>query len=175
MDENKLITGLKRGDYKSYETLFNMYYARFVIFVDKIIMDNQTAKDIVQEAFIKLWHNRERLQEGLSLKNYLYVLVKRASLNFLRDRKYAENLAGDLIEKAVRQEDPDQTVDKNEVIQRINSLVDNLPDRRKAVFLKSRKDGLSNKEIANQLNLSVKTVERHITLALSDLKKNLSS
>ncbi len=172
MSEAELIQGLKRGEYSSYETLFKMHYARFVNFVATLISDREAAKDLVQEAFMKVWVNREKLDESLSIGNYLYVLVKRATFNFIRDRKFAESLTEELLNSESR---TDNSIDARDAIRRIEDGVERLPAKRREVFLMSRKEGLSNKEIAEELSLSVKTVERHITLALSDLRKNLDS
>ena len=174
MNEKDLILGLKKGDYQSYEALFEKYYVRFVNFVDEIINDREAAKDLVQESFIKVWLNKDRLDCNLSIGNYLYVLVKRATFNFLRDRKFAESLSIELAEGLSSNEDVGQRISDRESIRRIQGAVDHLPPQRRAVFLKSRQQGLSNKEIADQLQLSEKTIERHITLALSSLKKSRS-
>ena len=121
---------------------------------------------------MKVWVNREKLDESLSIGNYLYVLVKRATFNFIRDRKFAESLTEELLNSESR---TDNSIDARDAIRRIEDGVERLPAKRREVFLMSRKEGLSNKEIAEELSLSVKTVERHITLALSDLRKNLDS
>ena len=92
MDERKLILGLKKGDHDSYETLFDLYYAKFVNFADALLRDRTVAKDIVQEAFVRIWLNRSKLNEYQSLENYIYVIVKRLVLNYLRDLKPLENL-----------------------------------------------------------------------------------
>ena len=99
MNERKLILGLKRGDHDSYETLFRLYYAKFVNFADAIIKDRNAAKDIVQEAFIKIWANRARLDENQMLQNYIYVIVKRLILNYLRDQKPSESLESEIAQK----------------------------------------------------------------------------
>ena len=67
MDETKLIEGLKRGDYTSHETLFSLYHVRFVHFADKLIGDRHASKDLVQEAFMKVWLKREKLDASLSI------------------------------------------------------------------------------------------------------------
>ena len=92
MDERKLILGLKKGDHDSYETLFDLYYAKFVNFADALLRDRTVAKDIVQEAFVRIWLNRAKLNEYQSLENYIYVIVKRLVLNYIRDLKPVENL-----------------------------------------------------------------------------------
>ena len=96
MNERKLILGLKRGDHDSYETLFKLYYAKFVNFADAIIKDRNAAKDIVQEAFIKVWVNRAKLDENQMLQNYIYVIVKRLIMNYLRDHKPSESLESEV-------------------------------------------------------------------------------
>lgn len=175
MDENKLIEGLKRGDYTSYETLFSLYYVRFVNFADKLIGDRHASKDLVQEAFMKVWLNREKLDASLSMGNYLYVLVKRAVLNFLRDRRYAETLVSQHHEHLAQVAAPDTPAEARDMLRRIQDCVEQMPPQRRRVFLMSRREALTNKEIASKLSLSEKTVERHITLALSELRKKYSS
>ena len=99
MTEKNLIKGLKEGAYSSYETLFKLYYVKFVYYAKSLVGDLDAAKDLVQEAFMKVWLNRKKLREELSIHNYLFVLVRRASLNFIRDRKIMEVLDPDLAEE----------------------------------------------------------------------------
>ena len=95
MNKRKLIIGLRRGDHDSYEALFKLYYVKFVNFADAIIKDRNAAKDIVQDAFIKIWANRLKLDETQSLENYIYVIVKRLVLNYIRDHRPSESLESD--------------------------------------------------------------------------------
>ena len=174
MDKAKLIAGLKQGDYGSYKTLFGLYYARFVNFAHKLTGDRQAAKDLVQEAFMKVWINRDKLKEALSIDDYLFIIVKRASINFIRDHgKGIERISsGELSERIGGDAASDLPAETRDLISSIRTCVDNMPPQRRKVFLMSRRESLSNKEIAQKLSLSEKTVERHITLALTDLKKN---
>ena len=174
MTDAKLIAGLKAGDYESYRTLFRLHYARLVCFVNGIIEDRHAAEDLVQEAFVKVWLNRQKLDESLSIENYLYVLVKRAMLNFIRDRKFAEDISAEILQGISAGNTTGEIVVANETKRKIQSEVKKMPEQRRNVFRLSRDKGLSNKEIASQLKLSEKTVERHITLALQDIRKTLS-
>lgn len=176
MNERRLIQGLKKGDHNSYEVLFDLYYAKFVNFADAILKDTAVAKDLVQEAFIRIWINRSKLDENQSLENYIYVIVKRLIINYIRDSKPSVNLdaekahaiSGDAWTGA------DLLVIANETRRRINDAIDRLPPQRRTVFTMSRHQGMSNKEIAESLQISVKTVERHITMALAELRENIS-
>ena len=93
--EQTLISGLKMGHHDSYEALFKLYYAKFVNFADAILRNRTVAKDIVQEAFIRIWLNKSNLNENQSLENYIYVIVKRLVLNYIRDTKPSESLESD--------------------------------------------------------------------------------
>ena len=176
MNERRLILGLKKGDHDSYEALFDLYYVRFVNFADAVIRDRTAAKDIVQEAFIRIWINRANLNENQSIENYLYVIVKRLLLNHLRDLKHALSLDSETVQTVPTHTwgGQDLLVIANETRCRINDAIDKMPPQRRAVFTMSRNQGMSNKEIAESLQISVKTVERHITMALADLRENIS-
>ena len=91
MNKRKLIIGLRRGDHDSYEALFKLSYVKFVNFADAIIKGRNAAKD----AFIKIWANRLKLDETQSLENYIYVIVKRLVLNYIRDHRPSESLESD--------------------------------------------------------------------------------
>ena len=176
MNERKLILGLKRGDHDSYEILFKLYYAKFVNFADAIIKDRNAAKDIVQEAFIKVWVNRAKLDENLMLQNYIYVIVKRLIMNYLRDHKPSESLESEVAQKlqSTTWGGQDLIVIANETRSRMQDLISKMPIQRRTVFVMSRNQGMTNKQIAEALQISVKTVERHMTLALAELRENIS-
>lgn len=176
MNERKLILGLKQGDHDSYETLFELYYVKFVNFADTIIKDRNAAKDIVQEAFIKVWANRAKLDENHMIQNYIYVIVKRLILNYLRDHKPSESLESDVAQKlqATSWGGQDLIVIANETRSRMQDVISKMPVQRRRVFVMSRNKGMTNKQIAEALQISVKTVERHMTLALAELRENIS-
>ena len=176
MNERKLILGLKQGNHDSYESLFKLYYAKFVNFADAIIKDRSAAKDIVQEAFIKVWANRAKLDENQELQNYIYVIVKRLILNYLRDHKPSESIESEIAQKLHCDTwgGQDLLVIANETRNRIQDIISKMPIQRRTVFVMSRNQGMTNKQIAEALQISVKTVERHMTLALAELRENFS-
>jgi len=167
--EKDLVRGLKEGDYDSYEFLFINYYSRFVNFASDILKDSQAAEDIVQEQFMKVWLHRERLNENQSIESYLFILTKNAILNHIRDNR--RMMAAELPE-AIASSDLNTDLDAAELQNRVQSLVAQMPPKRREVYLLSRSYGLSNEEISQRLGLSIRTVERHISLALNDLRNN---
>ncbi len=172
MDERNLIESLREGDTLSFEILFQQYYVRFYNFVRNFIKDSQSAEDIVQNAFMKVWINREKLHPDLSIHNYIYVLTKHEVLNHIRDRKVYMQ-----IERLIMSDyhsdltTGDDNFQIRELDVRIRKFIASMPEQRRKVFLLSRAKGMGNKAIAEMLGLSVRTVDRHINIALTSLKK----
>lgn len=171
MDESRLIELIREGDPLSFEILFQKYYVRFYNFVLNLTKDPQTAEDIVQNVFMKIWINRKNLRPDQSIHNYIYVLSKHEVLNHIRDRKVYTQ-----VERLVMAEQPyeavtDQNMDLKELDDRIRKFIAAMPEQRRKVFLLSRYRGMGNKAIAELMGLSVRTVDRHINLALTSLRK----
>lgn len=171
MDESRLIELIREGDPLSFEILFQKYYVRFYNFVLNLTKNPQTAEDIVQNVFMKIWINRKNLRPDQSIHNYIYVLSKHEVLNHIRDRKVYTQ-----VERLVMAEQPyeavtDQNMDLKELDDRIRKFIAAMPEQRRKVFLLSRYRGMGNKAIAELMGLSVRTVDRHINLALTSLRK----
>lgn len=177
--KNLEIENLRNGVKGAYEHLYREYYSMLYHLAYQYLEDVDEAKEIVQNAFLKLWEIKKQLQDNSNLKNYLFTLVKNSSLNQIK-RKQMINTHNDII----RQKELDlqyeslslMTYDYMEIQQlkaQIDSAVEDLPDHCRKVFCMSRYDGLKNKEIASKLNISEKTVEAHMTKALKTLRVSL--
>lgn len=171
----------KSGDEQAFEKIFKSNNPQIVSFCNQFIADWDKSKSLAQEAFINLWINREKIDTLNGIKAFLYTYAKSSCLNYIRHRKVEskyEDIRLQIKEDTLNCEvlesfdfDSLEFVELEELIMRsINSL----PDQCRRVFILSRFDGKMNKEIADQLNISVKSVEANMTRALKTLRSALS-
>jgi RNA polymerase sigma-70 factor (ECF subfamily) len=154
---------------------------RLFAFSRKFIDDKEVARDIVQEIFFEFWENRFRTVIKSSLSAYLFKILHNKCLNYIRDSKvhgkYTSYVDLKLKEAELMFFDEDQgcytSIFFKEIEEIFNSSVNSMPETCRQIFIMSRIDGLSNKEIADKLNISVRTVENQIYRALKTLKENL--
>ena len=164
---------LKSGNEQAFNKIFELYYMQLCLFSTKIINDLDKARSLVQEVFVDLWVDHEKLDINKSLKSYLYTTVKNSSLDYLKHLKieseYASHLKRDISNVVF-----DNSIEEVELNAKINLAIEKLPSQCKAVFKFSRVDGMKYSEIAERMNISVKTVEMHMGIALKKLRKELS-
>jgi RNA polymerase sigma-70 factor (ECF subfamily) len=151
-------------------------YPRVKTFARQIVMSEQDAEDIAQDVFLKLMDKPEIWQDEERRDSYLYKTTKNHIFNFIKhkniERKYQENLT--LHDELNEIYHPEDDLYAKEMRLIIIHAIECLPDRRKEVFKMSRFGKKSNRQIAEILDMSVRTVERHIYLALAELKKTLN-
>jgi RNA polymerase sigma-70 factor, ECF subfamily len=172
-DEKTTIEALRQGDRKVFDALFRAYYQPLCNYACAMIGDMDEAEDVVQERFFKVWEKREDLTISYSVKAYLYKMVYNACLNRVRNEKtqskYKAHNATFLEENPVYQLDL-----TSEVQQNVQRAIASLPEQCRHVFELNRFEELKYREIAEQLGLSIKTVENHIGKALRLLRAQLS-
>jgi RNA polymerase sigma-70 factor (ECF subfamily) len=168
-----LIEGLKEGNVKIYDYIFHYYYSGLVVFVQKYIHDQNVAEDIVQEFFVKLWINREKLQIENTLKTYFFTSIKNRCIDYLRHELIKGKVEKQLLEKVQNLTDEHNLMIESELRDHINAAIDKLPPVCKEIFVLNRFSGLKPAEIAEKKGLSVRTVEAQIGKALKILKKEL--
>ena len=170
-NEKALIAGLKEGDIECFGTLFRKYYPTFFAFVRGLVKNSHTAEDIVQNVFMKVWIHRGSLNEELSMRNFLFVLAKREVLNHFRAKYNLVKLTDNIDDNGESENNVETSYSMHELEEQLRTAIENMPQRRREVFVMSRLKHMSNKEIAEALGLSVRTVDRHIELALKYMRE----
>lgn len=155
------------------EILFREYYPQVCRAVLRIIPDPGIAEDIAQDVFFELWRKRDQLKVTTSFGAYLRRAARNKSLNYIRDKKINPEGEEKLPNSLGIQVDANQRLEALDLQQAIDTAVLGLPDRCREIFSLSRFEDMSYQEIADQLNISVKTVEHQISKALRLLRKTL--
>jgi len=172
-EEERLIKGINLRDEHAFKAVFASCYADLTFFANKYVNDLTAAEEIVSDAFAFLWEKRETISFTVSVRAYLFRMVQNRSLNYLKRRRieneYVEYLIrNNLLEQAAEPES--SLLLEKELERQVEQAVESLPPRCREVFKLSRFEYLKNKEIAQRLNLSPKTVERQMTIALEKLR-----
>lgn len=170
-DDNILILRLiKEGDRLAFRHLFETYFTPLCRFMHLYISEKAVVEELALDLFMHIWENRQTLQIQVSLKSYLFQAARNRCLNELRKQKKTvslDEISDEIIDAGV------YSLEETELQNLIQEAVLALPDKCREVFDLSRNESLSNREIADRMNISVKTVEAQITKALKRIKSFL--
>ncbi len=174
-NNSDLILYLKKGDLNAYAYLVDTYNHKLCLYANSLMNDVPVSEDIVQNVFIKVWEKRDNLKADLSIKSYLYKSVYNAYIN-----EYKRNQSVTALEKKHIEELDRIIEDKDEyalekLIGLVKEAIQELPPKCKEIFILSKKEGLSNIEISEYLNISKNTIERQINIAFSKIRKNVGN
>jgi RNA polymerase sigma-70 factor (ECF subfamily) len=172
-EENaNLISHLKKGNEQAYSFLVNCYNHRLCVYANSLINDKSLAEDIVQNVFIKTWEKRKFLIADFSIQSFLYKSVYNEYIDQYRKNRSVTLLEKKYIEALDTIVEEDYSVLEKLYIM-VQKEVQNLPPKCKNIFLLSKQEGLSNIEISEHLNVSLKTVEYHITKAFCLIRERV--
>ena len=177
-NSEQLIADLQRGKEVAFAYVFRMYYGPLLNYAGRILKDVDAANDVVQECFCRLYERRRELHEELQVRPYLYKSVYNACMDTIKHQKVRSNyinqeLLDFYFSKVVETPEAEQALLDEDLKGAIQDAINKLPERCREIFVLSKVDGLSNKQIAEQLNISMKTVEAQMTTAFVRLRKEL--
>ncbi len=152
---------------KQFSEYYHSYYRPLCLHALHFMGDADEAEDVVQETFVNLWDKREQLETIKSVKAYLYTAVRNNCLTRIRDAKPTTSLDKLSGEELLTE---NEQMERAEMEARIWRMIDELPERRREIFLMAKRDGMRYKDIAGQTGLTVKTVENHVLRAMQSLR-----
>ncbi len=175
-NDKALVESLQRGDVRAFDQLFGNYAKRLYAFGFKYLRSKEDAEGLVQDVFLKIWENRKKLDKDSSFKSYLFTIAYNDICSIFRKRvtkrefhnEFAERLIGSVSQT-------DESVDYKSVLEEVDRLIKQLPENQKNVLLRRKNLGLSSKEIAEELNISPRTVDNYMSAALKFLRSRLDA
>lgn len=170
IDDLFIVRLIRAGDQLAFKHLFELYFAPLCRFIRIYVKGPRVAEDIVLDIFANLWEQRAALQIQVTLKAYLFQSARNRALNYLRDNERFVSV-GDFT--SLERFENDDALEMRELQRLIQEAILSLPPKCQDVFTKSRMENLSNKEIADQMDISVKAVEAQITRALKIIRTYL--
>jgi RNA polymerase sigma-70 factor (family 1) len=168
-------TKISQGDQEAFRQLFNFYCKNLTLFAFSIVKSNEASREIVDEVFIKIWRNKEKAVHIQNLKVYLYTATKNTALNYL-----SANAQRNIVEgfdffatQIIDEQSPEAKLINSEMLKHIMDAIESLPPRCKMVFKLIREDGLSYREVAQILNISAKTVDAQMVIAVKQISERV--
>jgi len=165
---------LINGNINALEKVYRMHFKKVYLLVQKYINDDFSVDDIVQEVFLKLWTNRNKISKELPIEQQLFTITKNIVFNHFRKKINERKLLStyENINNTLINDDNDDEISKR--LSQVKKLVKKLPKKQRKVFKMYRFEGLTYQEIATSLNISKNTVSNHLNTAMSFIKKNVS-
>lgn len=171
-DDTLLFSKISKGNKAAFDALFKKYYAQLVRFAIGYVHDGSTSEELVQDVFVKIWENAPRLTISTSVLAYFYGSVRNHCLNYIKHegikRKYETEQAQKSGQETANSAD---SVNLPVFRQLLNNAIKNLPGKCREIFEMAKFEGLSYEEISNYLEVSVKTVENQMGIALKKLRE----
>lgn len=173
--DTEIIRRIRKGDVRQFESLFRSSYVSLVRYARTLIKDQDTAEEIVQDLFCRIWKDREKIRIESSLNGYLFRSVHNSCLHLIEHLRVVGKHAEEMMYQPQESpESPSDILNYKELQAKIASILEKLPERCGRIFCMNRFEGLKYNEIAEQLSVSVKTVEANMGKALKEFRKELT-
>lgn len=175
INEKRLLTELKNGSFHTFERLYNMYSGKLYNFIMRISSGNQyMAEEVVQSAFIRVWEVRERVEPESSFISFLCTIAKNLLMNMYQ-RQTVEYVYNEYLKNTGvdRDSQTEESIDLRFLNEYIDSLAEELPAQRKKIFILSKRQNYTNKEIAEMMGISESTVATQLSLAVKFMREQL--
>lgn len=172
--ESELVSRLQNGDIDAFDELFSKYGNRLFAFALSYLKSKEESEELVQDVFLKVWENRKGLRKESSFKSYLFTVAYHNMCRLFRKKQIHQKF----LDRGVIAENSttslEDQIEYRIALEQIDELIRKLPEKQRVIFIKSRREGKSTQEIAQEMNLAPGTVDNQISAALKFLRKHIS-
>jgi RNA polymerase sigma-70 factor (family 1) len=174
--DNELVERLQKGEVEAFDQLYAKYSGKLYGFGLKYLRSAAEAEELVQSVFLKLWESAKNLRKESSFKSYLFTIAYNEMCKLFRKRNYQLKFIEDtLYENSQFSTEIEDGIDYQSVLEQVEQIVNKLPDKQRIIFIKSRQEGKSSKEIAREVGLSPGTVDNYMSEALKFIRSRLQN
>ncbi|MGM0530349.1 MAG: RNA polymerase sigma-70 factor, partial [Bacteroidota bacterium] len=172
-EEKILVGALKKGNSQAFEALFYRYYGKVYNFTHKLLKDEGDAENMVQEVFITVWEKRNSIDAHRSFSGFLFTITRNKIYNLLKKKVPVQEFNDQMENTGSYNRSPSRDFEFHELNEVVRGIIDSLPPKRKKIFLLSRIRGLTYREIADKLGISVNTVDTQVRKSLNEIRISL--
>lgn len=170
----ELVERLQKGDIEAFDLIYEKYSGKLYAFGLKYLRSAAETEELVQSVFLKIWENYKNLKKESSFKSYLFTIAYNDICKLFRKRNYLQKFISDtLYENSQSSSETEDGIDYQFVLERVQQVIEKLPEKQKIIFMKSRQEGKSTKEIAEEIGLSPGTVDNYISESLKFIRNRL--
>jgi len=174
ISDEELVEKLRKGDIEAFDAVFEKYSNRLFGFALKYLKSKEETEGLVQDVFLKIWENRKTLKKDASLKSYLFTIAYHNICKIFRKKQLQGKLKEEIGLTSEISADTEEQINYHSTLEQIEQLIEKLPPKQRAIFEKSRQEGKSTREIAEEMHLAPGTVDNNISAALKFLRKHIS-
>jgi RNA polymerase sigma-70 factor (family 1) len=175
-DDSELVERLQKDDVEAFDLIYEKYVGKLYAFGLKYLRSTAESEELVQSIFLKLWENHQKLNKELSFKSYLFTIAYNDICKIFRKRTYLQEFINETIYvNSQSSSETEDHLDHQSALERMRQIIDKLPERQKSIFLKSRMEDKSTKEIAKELGLSPGTIDNYISESLKFIRASLQN
>jgi RNA polymerase sigma-70 factor (ECF subfamily) len=169
-----LVERLQKGDVEAFDLIYDKYSRHLYAFGLKYLRSAEEAEELVQSVFLKIWENYITLDKESSFKSYLFTIAYNDICKLFRRRSYKQKFIEDsMYENSQSSSESEDSIDSRSLLERVHSIIEKLPEKQKAIFLKSRKEFKSTREISEEVGLSPGTVDNYVSESLKFIRCQL--
>lgn len=172
-NEQSIWNKIKAGDKQAFKLFFDDYYSSYCLYANSMLDDLELSQDIVSECFVRIWERKDKIQIKASIEKYLLLSVRNSIYSYLRSPKSRGIDIDPIIERIENTPLEEYDIEKEETIQRVYKLIEELPEQRRRILELATFKGMSYKDIAEKLNISVNTVKTQLSRAYHFLREKL--